>query len=575
MPLIDPYEQTSLVDPYEQQDTQEKGFLSNVGSDLKERWNTITSPELYQKSAGNPMLHGYNVAGQVAGGINDIIGHGLRSAYQSLVPQKAQESIASVGRDIAQSPAFQSTVQTLGEGWESLEEASPESAQFLKSSGNIGGLLPIGKGGQLGYRGAKAASKEGLNVAKDTAQFFNKVIPEPQSVIDQEIKKVVTENINKSIKTSTKGKQTLPLIQRYFDNAETGIKEIVSNKGSINLTNEVGDVVTGALPATRMQMAEAIHQTEKRLFQEYDSLMKSAGKKGVELDLEPIAKQLDEVLKNESLLKSKDGISTIAHAQELQEILRSGKKTMSPQAAQDWIANANNRLMNKNLNFLETSKAGVDAGVASMMRKQLDNLIESTEGAGYQAIKNRYGAVKSLREGTNKAAFASMSERNMPNFFDITSGTALVHGLIAMNPATIAGASFMEGLNAFRRKMFNPDTYVKKMFKDVDTLMTRNQFTPVSKTGQYLQGMPEPPITKQPLPRSPLMRPLKAIEPIGEVFPSEITSPILKNLSAQPKKPVPRLGYSNFDIGEVNTLRRAKQRLPQEVLERKTKYQRY
>lgn len=463
---------------------QEDTFISNVGRDWKERLNIIQDPTYLKPGLMNVEQNTLRLGGQVAGGISDVATQGLRSAYRSFVPQKAQDVISDVGRAIMETPVVSKAVEDVGMAWKGFSEAHPELAKNVEAGANIASIVPAKMIMPKGIRLTKAAAKETGAIISDTTNLFERVIkPVTESAIDKEIKNVVTENINKSIKTSNKGKQTLPLIQKYFDNAETGIKEIVGNKANINLTNDVGDIVKGVLPENRMQMAEAIHQTEKKLFQEYDSMMQASGKKGATLDLEPIAKQLDEVITNEALLKSKDGIETIAHAKELQDILRSGKTSMSPQAAQDWIANANNRLMNKNLNYLETSKAGVDAGVASMMRKQLDKLIESTEGAGYQDIKNRYGAVKSLREGTNKAAFASMAEKNMPNFFDITSGTALVHGLISMNPATVAGATFMEGLNAFRRKMFNPDTYVKKMFADVDNLMTKGSaFEPDSVT---------------------------------------------------------------------------------------------
>lgn len=473
-----PQQKVATVQP------QEDTFISNVGRDWKERLNIIQDPTYLKPGLMNVEQNTLRLGGQVAGGISDVATQGLRSAYRSFVPQKAQDVISDVGRAIMETPVVSKAVEDIGMAWKGFSEEHPDLSKNVEAGLNIASVTPAKMFMPKGLKLSKAVAKETGAVVNDTTNLFERVInPVTESAIDKEIKNVVTENINKSIKTSNKGKQTLPLIQKYFDNAETGIKEIVGNKANINLTNDVGDIVKGVLPENRMQMAEAIHQTEKKLFQEYDSMMQASGKKGATLDLEPIAKQLDEVITNEALLKSKDGIETIAHAKELQDILRSGKTSMSPQAAQDWIANANNRLMNKNLNYLETSKAGVDAGVASMMRKQLDKLIESTEGAGYQDIKNRYGAVRSLREGTNKAAFASMAEKNMPNFFDITSGTALVHGLISMNPATVAGATFMEGLNAFRRKMFNPDTYVKKMFADVDNLMTKGSaFEPDSVT---------------------------------------------------------------------------------------------
>lgn len=466
---------------------QEDTFFSNVGRDWKERLNTIQDASYLKPGLRYTEQNTLRLGGQVAGALGDVVTQGLRSAYRSIVPKKAQETISDIGSTIMETPIVSKAVEDVGMTWKGFSEAHPELAKNVEAGANIASIVPAKMIMPKGIRLTKAAAKETGAIVNDTTNLFNRVLqPVTESYVDKEIKNVVTKNITKAIQSSTKNKNTIPLLNKYFDDAATGIKEIIANKSNIGFADDMGNIITGNLPKTRMQMAEAIHQTERKLFREYDSMKKLAGEKGALLDLEPVAKELDSVIKDESLFRHPEGLKIQSYAKELQELLRANGGKMTPEAAQDWIASANSRLSNKNLTAIEFQKAGVDISLANMMRKELDKLIETEVGSGYQNLKKRYGAVKSLREGTNKAAFRSTSEKNLPNFFDITSGTALVHALVAGNPATLAGATFMEGLNRYRRYLTNPDTYVRKMFSDVDDLMSRKSFEPQSATGKYM-----------------------------------------------------------------------------------------
>jgi hypothetical protein len=304
---------------------------------------------------------------------------------------------------------------------------------------------------------------------------LDKALLVSEKEINKEIARTVSKNINKSIISSPQGKTSWPLVQKYFGRADSAVRDIVENKGNLTLTNEVGDTVKSTLPRNRMQFAEAVHQTKGMIFEEYNAIQKAAGAKGATINLEPIAKELDHVINSKSLMADKKGIAIIEHAKKQQELLREAGN-LTTKDAQEWIARANQQLENFYKNggsFLDYSVAGVDESIASMMRKAQDAVITSFGGQGYQALKNRYGALREIETGVNKAAFASTKQIGAPNFFDITSGVALSHALFSMNPAYIGTATAMESLNILRRTLKNPDRYVKKMFNDVDKLLEK------------------------------------------------------------------------------------------------------
>lgn len=465
------------VDTPVEEKPQEKGFFQRVGEDLSKRGSNIAS-EFMPSTDDESIFETFKrapervlrTAGQIAGGINDIFGEGLKSTYETVVPEsmrkQAEEMPIVSNTEIGR--AGLRGMKSIIEGYRGFKEAYPDTAKDIEAVANIATAIPIGWG-------SKYAAEA---VGEPTAKAIGSIVAgQTGEQLDKEITKTVTDNIAKAIKTTERGKTTYPLVEKYFANSDMAVRDIVENKNNITLTNEVGDLVKGELPKTRKQFSEAVHQEKAKLFNEFDAMKQAAGEKGVKIDLEPLAKELDSVINDVSLRGDKDGIKIISHAIEQQELLRQVAK-FTPDEAQKWIARANNKLENyytKGGTFVEGSTAAVDAGVASMMRKILDKAITSTEGIGYQELKLKYGALSELEAGVNKAAFQSSKDIAMPNFFDITSGAALLHGILAMNPATIGGAGVMEIMNFVRRNLKKPDRYVEKMFKEVNELMDKKK----------------------------------------------------------------------------------------------------
>ena len=446
--------------------TGESGFLGNVSADLQRRYGNLK--RLGQELPGVNPSFPLRAAGEVAGGMLDIGGE----AFKSVVPDVAQKAIGGAIKLGAKAlftptPGKRDIIADVTSMWNNL---TPGAQKNIEAVGNIAAVLPVGgaasKGAELGT--------EGLNVGRDLLNLATRKTPD---IIDKQISSVVKENLGKAIKVSSQGKQTWPLLEKYFNKGGTAVQEIITNKENLNMTNRVGDVVKNALPETRIQFAQAIHETKSKIFNEFNAKQIAAGKKGAIVDLNPVANELNAVINDKTLLADVDGRAIIEHAKlQQQYLLEAG--TFIPEQAQQWIARANSKLSPAYAKgtFQDASRVGVDESIASMMRKQLDKVIEQTGEKGYQDLKNRYGALIEIERGTTKASSAALSKAKMPNFFDITSGTALLHGLLSMNPATIGGAGFMESLNIARRHFQNPDLYVKQMFQKTERLMIQREY---------------------------------------------------------------------------------------------------
>jgi hypothetical protein len=455
--------------------TPEPGFIENVGSSFARRAENIQN--IPQDVSGTPTgLQGartlLRIGGEVAGGAWDVLGEGAKSLYKTITPAGMQESIASGLQGLVkQQPGKRDIMSDLSSIPGSLEGIYPGASKDVGAVTNLAMISPGSKAAEIAGKGIR----EGANIGVDLAGIAGRKTTE---VIDKEITGVVKKNLGKAIRLSPQGKPTWTAVEKYFEKSGGAVQDIIKNKENLELTNIVGDSVKNQLPETRIQMAQSIHDTKSRIFNEFNAKTVAAGKKGATVELEPIAKELDSVINNKTLLADSDGRAIIEHAKLQQEYIREAR-FFTPEQAQEWITRANTKLgpAYTKGSYQDISKAGVDESMAAMMRKSLDSAIEGVGEKGYQELKNRYGSLTQLEKGANKASLGALSKANMPNFFDITSGTALVHGLLSMNPATITAAGFMEGLNILRRHYQNPDSYVKKMFEKTEKLMKQRGVT--------------------------------------------------------------------------------------------------
>lgn len=234
MALIDPYEQNTggLIDPFETQaepqPEQEKGFFTRVGEDVKKRASAIWEDDSHVTRF--PGESGLRIGGQIAGMGNDLIGQGIKSAYKTIVPQVAQDVLASGTRNVAE--YYKEPMQDMASGYARFKQENPNAAKDIEGGANILGFVPMGKGAQV-------AGKEALNVAHDIAS----VMPKPGSKL---IPKVTKEIIGATtgagpgaVEEAIKGADSFVKAMRgqisgdeIVENAKGALNAIVQKRGN-------------------------------------------------------------------------------------------------------------------------------------------------------------------------------------------------------------------------------------------------------------------------------------------------------------------------------------------------------
>lgn len=384
-------------------------------------------------------LQGGELAKDVAGTILDVGSYAVPVGTGAKVLTKVAKGIKAG----ATTGAMVGTGRALQEG-DTVEGALVEGVVGAGTGALIGGAIP--------------------GVSSGATAIKNKLNPS-EKFIESKILKEYT----KGVKPLLPGKTTPNTLANYNDNVVKAVKTIKNNKDNLIFEGEAGDMVTGKTPSNLNELTSAVEQTKKKIFSEYDSLAKTAGKSGVTVDVNPIAKELDIVVNDKALAITNPG--AINHAKQLQDrLVQTG--TLDAQTAQDVIQNYNKSLeaFYRNPTYENASNAAIDAVVANNMRKALDDGITGLTGSEYQALKNQYGALKAIEKDVIKASLrdARKNVKGLIDFTDIFSGGQVVSGLASMNPATIATGAAQKAITELYKHLNDPNRAISKMFEAAD-----------------------------------------------------------------------------------------------------------
>lgn len=408
-------------------------------------------------------------AGEIANGESPIaagesalkIGSGIASVLQSpLAPLfyhvgKAIGAVADKVGDIPQVQQF--AASDAGKG-------TARVAEDLANAGNIAGTIAgAGKGVQEAPTVAGFADKAAGDLSK---------VPGSLGLAPKLPDAAIVDHFNKAIKPTTAGKTGPGQLDTYHENVVSAVKTIADNKTNLRFEDPAGTVVEGELPHTRGELADAVGQTKKVIFSQYDALAKKTGDMGAQISLHPAVSALDEVLNNQALQITNP--EAIAYAKRIQQNLQQPDgtpKIVDPETAQQVIANWNSSLkaFYRNPTYESASRAAIDAGVVTEVRKSLDDTIENATGEHYQAIKKQYGALSAIEKDVNKAALAQAKQTGtntsgLGKYVDVFSGGDMASGLLSLNPALFAKGAAQAGISHFFQWFNSPDRAVGSMF---------------------------------------------------------------------------------------------------------------
>lgn len=480
--------------PVQKQDVGALGNLTPFSSsekkqDLREAGSSIMDSlrgtgqrfkDIYQANKTGeqtPVESGIQYAGTALGGAFGAGTQALIGAGKVALPQLAEDAIGGTVKAVA-NPVIES--QPVQSAIGVYESASPRTQRNISAGTEILSTLPIGV--------APRVAKTGLKVADDlTEQAIKAFEPTTKS-----IEKKVIEQFQKGVKPRINAKMTPNQATKFENDIVNAARTIDTNKANLSFVDELGEKITGRNPQTLSELSDALEQTKKQVFSDYDSLAQQAGNEGLKINTNNIAKELDTVISNEALQITNP--QAIGYARELKD--RLSFRELDASTVQDVIKNYNESLQAfyRNPTYDTASKASIDAMIANQMRQQLDEGITSLTGAQYQSIKNKYGSLKSVEKDIIKAALrdARKNNKGLLDYTDILTGGDIITGLATMNPAVLARGGVSRGIKEFYKYLNSPNRAVKKMFESAERLNQRSipssQATPSPKASVIPEG---------------------------------------------------------------------------------------
>lgn len=211
-----------------------KGFFGRLGDDIKQRYENVKeSSKLVDEGKQGNLGFGFQLAGQLAGAVGDVVGEGITSAYRTVAPRAVEDAVARAGDEIGQSEIVQKGFGA----YEKFKEKNPALAKNLEAAGNIASIIPVGKGAGLAASALeRVAPKTALRIASLAEKGAARFAPR---ALDEALENAI--EVTRPILKEGERKAALNAGQGYV---EKGIVKIKENAKDIEIADSVKDIVT-------------------------------------------------------------------------------------------------------------------------------------------------------------------------------------------------------------------------------------------------------------------------------------------------------------------------------------------
>lgn len=276
------------------------------------------------------------------------------------------------------------------------------------------------------------------------------------------VDQAIEDGVSKGIKPTVIGKKTLQGQEEFYGKAKNAVKTIAENRSNLNITDVNGEAVDK--PQTMGQFAQAIDQTKKEIFKQYNEMSQSATGKMAQADVTPAIEKLAKA-SSDIKLNPEERAYALRAITEVKELMGA-----SPDVLESRIADYNSTLNDFYAGRgVSKAKARIDASVAFELRRIQDEMISRLEGEGYSQLKKKYGDLRTIEGEVNKRALveARKNAKGLADLTDIFTGGEVLSGILNLNPASVVKGGIGFGIKQLYKHLNNPDRYIKNMFEEV------------------------------------------------------------------------------------------------------------
>jgi hypothetical protein len=318
------------------------------------------------------------------------------------------------------------------------------------------------RGTPQAFRPPDAALPGGAAAAEEApATLTSAIVSNAPAVVDRELARSYMRGVRPGGAV-----ENAPGLANKERRIMTVVDQIIENRPNLKLTDpRTGEpLAEGILPRTLRQFSEALDSTKRRIFKQYDEQAQAAGEAGVYIDMAPVAQKLREEALKPSVMVPHPAVSREAEAM----AARLEGVQWSPSAAQDLIESINQTIKGTAQNQTKEtfSHNSLMANAGAVIRDQLDRAIMESGHPGYQELRNRYGALRSVeKEVATAAKKEAIKNGTLPhNLADLWSGEQILSGIAHLSGERIASGVALQVLRRLHGWIDNPNRAVKLMF---------------------------------------------------------------------------------------------------------------
>lgn len=244
------------------------------------------------------------------------------------------------------------------------------------------------------------------------------------------------------------------------------VDQIIANRRNLNLTTDRGVALpSGSLPKTIPEFAQALDQTKRALFAEYRGISGTAQQQGLMVPAAPAVQALRAAAAKPALdVYPAIRERALRTADDLEK-----RGSYAPQDVEDMLKDWNHELAT----YWQRKEPGgtgfnnVFAPAVDALRKSLDKTVE-TAGPQYQALRNRYGAIRQVETDLGQALLREVN--NLPggvtsHIANLLSNDALIRGFLTLDPDALIRGGGWRAAKMVSNYINSPNRAVARMFQ--------------------------------------------------------------------------------------------------------------
>jgi hypothetical protein len=434
-------------------------------------------------SIGKGIIGTAEVAAKLAlpkGGLEEKVVGGLEKVKSNIYQKPFEKELSTISGktgevvgDIAQFVAPSGLITKGQKAFNLVKQVGKQTPKIMTALSNTGKVLTEMAGTGATEYLKSGGDKDKAKSAALTAGILTTATKSLGKLGESSFWPKLQGSVNKALQVNQKSSGGTVI--KNLEQKAKGIQVLEKYAPVLNISDDIkSPEYFDVKKANYFDTIKAWNQARKEIFNRYHSIAEKSGQT-VKTDITPMVDELNNVLTSKTTSQAKDAAKNIL--KELQDnfsikLNDKGGVIYNDVNALDlekYISDLGQQASGALQGATDKAYSKVAAQISNAGRKVLDDIIERSTGQGaeYQALKNEYGALKSIEQDLVKVLQKQARQvgGGIGDWFQIFNSGDLVAGMISQNPQYLAQGLAKSILGFTKQNLSSPDRFLKRAFK--------------------------------------------------------------------------------------------------------------